>query len=491
MNKLISTCTALALLATFSSCKKYLEKEPDNRAQLNSPEKVTQLLASAYPQASYLSFAETSTDNVGDRGSGSAPDEIRDPYMFRDVRGNDEDSPEYYWNACYKAIASANLALEAIDRASNKQSYSSQKGEALVARAYAHFMLATFFSKFYDPATAATDPGIPYVTEVENVVVKQYERKTVAYVYDMIEKDLLAGLPLIKDESYSVPAYHFTRAATHAFAARFYLFKKNYSKVLEHTNQLVAPSTVATKIRPWNSRYLNMTRLELFATYGKATEPANLLLAETSSLYFRHYAINRYAYDVTTFLQIGVPVPVLSKTATVQWAFAYQSYGGDNLVYMPKLDEYFVRLSVNADIGKAYVMLPLFTMEEALFNHVEALTYLGNTTDAISLLNTYLSTRIYNYSANNANHRLTSAKITAAYTTTNLQEGVIKTILDLKRSEFIHEGIRWFDILRYKIPVTHYNVGDPTPMVLGPDSKQRVFQIPQSAIQSGLELNPR
>ena len=80
-----------------------------------------------------------------------------------------------------------------------------KKGEALVARAYSHFMLVNFFSKFYNEATAATDPGIPYVTEPETVSIKQYDRKTVMYVYDMIEKDFLEGLPLLDDNAYSVP----------------------------------------------------------------------------------------------------------------------------------------------------------------------------------------------------------------------------------------------------------------------------------------------
>ena len=54
------------------SCSKYLEKEPDNRAALDTPQKVSQLLATAYPGANYVPMVETSTDNVGDIGSGDA-----------------------------------------------------------------------------------------------------------------------------------------------------------------------------------------------------------------------------------------------------------------------------------------------------------------------------------------------------------------------------------------------------------------------------------
>ncbi len=155
---------------------------------------------------------------------------MSDGFAYKDVRSEDQDSPEYYWYKCYEAIAAANLALETCRKAANPGAYYPQKGEALLCRAYAHFMLVTFFSEAYDPATAGSKPGIPYVTEPEKEVSKEYDRKTVAYVYEMIEKDLVEGLPLIDERSYTVPRYHFNKSAANAFAARFYLFKKTMQK---------------------------------------------------------------------------------------------------------------------------------------------------------------------------------------------------------------------------------------------------------------------
>ncbi|MBA2762625.1 MAG: RagB/SusD family nutrient uptake outer membrane protein, partial [Segetibacter sp.] len=247
------------LMAALTGCNKFLDKAPDNRAVVNSPEKVSQLLGTAYPQANYQAFAETMSDNVTDIGNGSSDPVIRDPYFFADTRENQQDSPEYYWNDCYSAIASANEALETISKAVNPNEYKNQKGEALVARAYAHFMLVNFFSKFYDPATAASSPGIPYVSEPEKVFIKQYQRQTVQFVYDMVEKDLLEGLPLIEDKAYNVPKYHFNRAAANAFAARFYLFKKDYAKVIQYANQAVPGNNFAANLRGWNSSYKAIT----------------------------------------------------------------------------------------------------------------------------------------------------------------------------------------------------------------------------------------
>jgi hypothetical protein len=54
----------------------------------------------------------------------------------------------------------------------------------------------------------------------------------------------------------------------------------------------------------------------------------------------------------------------------------------------------------------------------------------------------------------------------------------------------VHEGMRWFDILRYKIPVVHRTILGET-FTLGATDPHRLFQIPATAKQSGIEQNPR
>jgi hypothetical protein len=171
------------------------------------------------------------------------------------------------------------------------------------------------------------------------------------------------------------------------------------------------------------------------------------------------------------------------------WAFNYQLYtvGTDNYV-LPKVNEYFVRASVNAEIGYPYVMVPLFTAEEALFNRAEANVQLNNVTAAVDDLNAYAATRIANY--NVSSHTITAYRIQNYYGASSAQAGTLAAILDFKRAEFVQEGMRWFDLLRYKLPVKHTVVGGET-LTLAADDLRRVFQIPESVKLSGLELNPR
>lgn len=489
MKSLLTIITMSCIAGVFTGCEKYLAHPPDTRARLNSPEKVSQLLGTAYPQANYMAFAESISDNVADKGAGGITNTNVDPFYFRDVRYDQQDSPEFYWNACYAAIAAANQALDACKTAPDPENYRAQKGEALVARAYAHFMLVTFFSKVYDPQTAAQDAGIPYVTEPEKVVFKQYGRKTVAYVYEMIEKDLLAGIPLIQDKGYTVPRYHFTRAASYAFAARFYLFKKDYAKVVQYVNQLFPGNTLINMLRPWNTDYKTITYNELWARYARATEPANLLLVETASNWARNYFRVRYGLDATKRTRILGTYSVSTNVTGGIWAFTNHLYTqGTNNYLLPKINEYFVRASVNAEIGIPYVMVPLFTAEEALFNRAEANLYLNNMSAVLADLNVYASTRINNYDP--GEHAVTMEKMAGFYGTSDVFSATISTIMDFKRAEFVQEGMRWFDLLRYKVPVTHTTVDGET-HTLGKDDLRRVFQIPETAKLSGVELNPR
>jgi hypothetical protein len=480
----ITSYIGIALLFVTTGCKKFLEKNPDNRASLNTPEQVSQLLGTAYPQANYMAFTESISDNVGDKGAGTLDRTNIDPYFFQDVSANEQDSPEYYWDACYTAIAAANQALETIGNASDTSAYRAQKGEALLCRAYAHFMLVTLFSKVYDPNTAASDMGIPYVTTPETVVFKQYDRKTVAYVYQMIEKDLTQGLPLIDDTKYTVPRYHFTKAAANAFAARFYLFKQDYAKVVTYANAVFGTSPVTSLLRPWNTTYKSMTPAEMFATYEKATEAANLLLVETQSVWARNYYTVRYG------LTSSKRDEILGDNVTGgEWVFLYQLYtAGNNNYLIPKINEYFVRSSVNANIGYPYVMVPILTAEEVLFNRAEANALLNNINAAIADLNTYASTRINNYDA--SAHTLTAAKLQSFYGTSNTRAATVQAVIDFKRAEYVQEGMRWFDLLRYKLSVTHTTT-DGQSLMLSSTSPQRVFQLPQSVSTSGMPLNPR
>ena len=487
----------LVFTISLSGCKKYLDTLPDTRTELNTVDKIRTLLATAYPQGAYQKIAEIMSDNAQDKGPASNTKVMDQTYFsFGDFVSDEgtQDGTVMYWSAAYAAVAAANAALDAIAKAPNPNDYSAEKGEALLCRAYAHFMLTTLFAKPYDEAQSKSDPGIPYVTKPETVVFGNYSRGTVQEDYDHIEQDILEGLPLINDDIYKVPKYHFTKAASNAFAARFFLYKKDYQKAVNYASAVFPSNAFAPNMRPWLTVYPTYTVNEFEQNYTKATQNANLLLIECSSLWARDYYASRFGFapDMysSTFFTGSNPAGI-SPGRWIQTTWVYIINGQSNNV-IPKWNEYFYAPD-NPNYGTPYIMAPVLTTEEVLFNRAEAYIYLGDYTNALKDLNLYVSQRVSNYKTSD---NITEAKAKTYAGTNDVKEALIQSLLYLKRIEYIQEGMRWFDILRYDIPVVHkeldINLHVTKTYTLAPGDGRRQWQIPQSAQNaSGLEPNPR
>ena len=78
------------------------------------------------------------------------------------------------------------------------------------------------------------------------------------------------------------------------------------------------------------------------------------------------------------------------------------------------------------------------------------------------------------------------------YTGQNLTmlKSLMLTIVDLRRAEFLYEGMRYFDILRWNIQISHTDNVTNITKTLHPGDHNRILQIPESASLNGLELNP-
>ena len=187
---------------------------PDNRTEIDTPEKITKLLVSAYPDASNAKICEFYSDNYAENKGTYTYFNLceQDFYQWKDTDQEGQDTPQYIWDDCYGAIASANYALKSIEELGGGSELNPQKGEALICRAYAHFILATTFCKAYD-TDAHNKLGIPYMKRVSTNVTDKYERGTLAETFENIKNDIEEALPIIDDNLYSIPKYHFTKKA--------------------------------------------------------------------------------------------------------------------------------------------------------------------------------------------------------------------------------------------------------------------------------------
>ncbi|PWJ97319.1 SusD-like starch-binding protein associating with outer membrane [Flavobacterium araucananum] len=491
--KNIKIALSLLLVISISSCDDFLSEIPDNRTQIDTPEKISELLVTAYPNKSYALLAETMSDNVFDSDTQSSDVDNKQSYNWEMQTQFGPDTEADFWNASYEAIAAANQALVAIDELGNPTTLNPQKGEALIARAYSHFMLVSLWSNRYDPATAATDLGIPYVTKPEGALLAQYKRNTVKEVFDFIEQDITEGMKYITN-NYKEPKYHFNVDAAKAFATRFYVVKGDWDKVLEFSKDLGSKPTTLRDYVGFNAAAPAQKPLE----YSKVEQPTNLLVAYPNSTVDRGYQNRFYLADNRADEILGTDTNIWGKS----WLIYTSSFYKNNVI-IPKFYEYFKYTNVTAGIGQAFTGVVLLSNDEFFLNRIEAHVMKNQFAEANTELQYLFSLRTEGYNA--ATDKITEANITAKfpvianeftpfYALTPLQASYIKAIAEARRREFIQEGLRWFDVKRFNLTVEHntYEAGQVARKnILVKDDKRRALQIPQRASDNGIEKNPR
>ena len=124
-----------AVLLSSVSCSKFLDELPDNRAELDTADKIYKLLVSAYADRTYVRMCELASDNVDDQGEDN-PDFSRLLYQnayWDDMIDAENESNQNTWQQYYNAIGNANTALEAIENLGTPEELLPAKGPQLQA----------------------------------------------------------------------------------------------------------------------------------------------------------------------------------------------------------------------------------------------------------------------------------------------------------------------------------------------------------------------
>lgn len=539
----------IALSLGLTSCNDWLDKLPDNRMELKTPEDITDLLTSAYPETHPAYLLEMYSDNADlcdNNGWDEADRFQRQAWQWDDITEiRNNESPQELWNKHYSAVAAANAAIEYIDGLDlvEASQYSAQLGEALLCRAYAMFQLSTVFCNAYDPSTANTEKGLPYPTATERKVGEVYERGTLAELYENIDADIQRALPLVKN-AYSHPKFHFTPNAAFAFAARFYLNYQKYEKTIDYANRVLGDNPTIV-LRDWAAYDALQPNGQIQPEfYISSDNRANLLIQSVYSQWgaiggpYQHLG-DKYAHGNR-----------ISNDETMQstgpWGnstdFRYTVWYNRSLskYIFRKVPYEFEYTDVQARIGYAHAIYCPFTTDILLLERAEAYALLGNTQSAVNDINAELSVF----------HRespvLTAESITEfynsidyyipkAYTTTlkdkngnvvkdenglevkvthgptpkkhlhptfdigkegETKECLLQCILHLRRILTLHEGLRMQDVKRYGIVVyrrtmnANFDITNVTDSLTVKDPR-RAIQIPQDVITAGLEGNTR
>lgn len=494
----------LILILALTSCAKYLEQTPDSSfdVPIDSEAKIAELLTGAYPDASYFPFLELRSDNVGERPYGEHYQLAEAMYYWEDYDHEDLDTPLNYWRACYRGIAQANKALELLKDYPKTASIKALYGEAFLLRAYLHFMLVNIWAEPYRGEGSKDDMGIPYLTKPEKHALVDYERASVWQVYEQIEEDLKLGISLVNDAHYAKPKYHFNKRAAYAFASRFYLMKGQWQEVVDYANYVLG-AVPSSLLRPWADyeQEYRFNRSQLGTRYSRASEPCNLLLATVESRWARDLKHQAYGTTLAVMREVYNQRGFLGCTdydklsLVTSYVFDESPAPVREGVYTAKFNELALFGSTGTRPRELYNTNVLFTTDEVLLNRMEALTMLARYDEATDDLLTLLQAKYHitppcgRSTYTNSSEGLYN-QISPYYGVSRKQLGLLKIILDFRQKEFMHEGLRWFDLRRFYIAVKRSSRHERY-RPLERDDYRKALQIPQEAIRRGLKPNPR
>lgn len=547
--------TAAAAALTLTSCSEsFLDKLPDERTEIDNEDTVDKLLITSYPAGNYAWICELSSDNIMDNNSPHLPsspnveqvvthynlqpyDRVdEEMYRFEPAKsGTGQDTPDFLWETYYSAIQQASMALDAIDEiaAENRakgvgedgmtETLKASKGEAHLIRAFSHFILVNVFSQAYkDENASRNDAGVPYVTQAEDKVIHEYSRGTVTDTYAKIEADLEEGLRYVSDRNYKMPKWRFNQNAANAFAARFYLYKHDWEKVIYYANLVLGEDPAA--LPSLLMKYDKFDQCTSSSDYAKEWQNPeyfnNLMLMDTQSLIFRHGLGNRFALNSTVVKDIFYHnCPLWSSWIVNPTAYVsgMTFWTGEDYGYCSgKVAEEFEYTDKIAGIGYVHTIKREFTTNELLLERAEAKIMLADYAGALEDMAAYLASnqsfsdanKVF-WGRNNGMSPLTESIINTYYANasnpncfenwdfvTNMSASYVipaeavpymNCLNDFRRFETVWDGLRFFDLKRWGVAYEHtYGPMNDT-FRLEWDDPRRAIELPQDALIAGLQ----
>lgn len=453
MKAISTTFITILILLGFGSCKKYLDKKPDNK--LAVPTTVEDFQAILDFQG-YMNlgttpfFGESSADDfflLQTTIDNLSPENKKIYSWIPHVYNFDND-----WSKAYLAIYNANLCLEGIEKApvinGNEVKWRNVKGSALFYRSYYFLLLSWTFAKAYDETSSDTELGV--VLRLTSDFNAPSFRSSVQQSYDQIIKDAKESLPFLPNNP--VHVFRPSKAAAYALLSRAYLSMHKYDSAFRYADLCLQ---IKSDLMDYNSD--------------------GDIIDINSNVPFKQF--NKETIFYTEMNSMGVHIPVRGRIDTL----LYNSYASDDLrktAFFRPNGSY--RRFKGSYASSTSVLFSGIATDEMYITRAECFAKLGDVNRAMNDINTLLIKRW-----NNTVPYLPMTAIDAA--------DAVNKIRQERRKELLMRGIRWSDIKRYNkegvnLILTRQMNGQP--YSLQPNANYYALPLPDDVVRtSGIQQN--
>ena len=202
------------------------------------------------------------------------------------------------WKKTYKYINTTNMVLDELGNvtARNKREEADKiriEGESHFLRALYYFTLVNLYAAPYEPAKAATTPGIP-LKLTSYIEDKEYEMSTLEEVYGQIIDDLEEAEACLK-QTETVSIYHADLTATYLLMSRVYLYMQDYKNARKYAEDVLSRNNALGDLNTFNDEagnFLNKSLPEVIFSMGGHQLSTGMMGSEGR----RHYDDERPFY---------------------------------------------------------------------------------------------------------------------------------------------------------------------------------------------------
>ncbi|RZL19301.1 MAG: RagB/SusD family nutrient uptake outer membrane protein [Pedobacter sp.] len=437
-----------------SSCDKYLDITPKGKTLLTTVTHYDQWLND---DVLFIGISSNGTinylgDNVDVTTIANPPASAAELiYTWGDQYSVNINEPPAFWGDHYAKINLYNTVIVGIDKATGGTlvKKKSLKAEALLGRALEYFYLMNEYCKPYDPATAAQDPGVPFLTS-NDVTQTVPPRGTLAELYQHIIEDINAAIPDLPLDN-SANRFRGSVAGGYSTLARVYFYARNYTAAKTNADLALA-----------NTR-------AVMINFNGTLPLTNLLSTHPDVIYGRYILGNITATleHMRSFASNDLRARMLYRSSD---GYAYTTRGAN--LFVPTLT---TPVFANANTGTS--------VQEMKLMSAECSARANDLTTALQLLDDV--------------HKNRFATATYVKYTSSVQEDVIKEILLERNRELPFHGLRWFEMRRLDKEnrmgtVNRLNAQGGVIATLPPHSNKYTLQIPYQVMSfnPGMQQNP-